>query len=192
MKRILGIIITSLSVLLFALSIYIIIGSAVAKNKNELFQLFGYAFAVVPTGSMAGDNPDSFDAGDAVIVYQSPYEALSVGDVIVYLATDGQTLIIHRIIEQTPLGFITQGDANLTPDTQLVTKADYRGKYVTDFKFFGIGHWLTDVRTVILSSMVLIFFIAIVYQIFKIIFEVKTQKHKDFEATLKDKEDTEL
>lgn len=176
MKKIVNICVTALSILIFILSIYIIIGSTLAVRNNELFRLFGYSYAVVPTKSMEGDNPDSLDAGDAVIIFNTPYEDLNIGDVIVYISNEDGKMIIHRIIDKTEEGFITKGDNNNDADIQIVTKDAYQGKYTGKFQFFKIGLWLTDFRIILIGGVSVVLFIAVIYQIFKIIWDYKKAK----------------
>lgn len=176
MKKLIGIIITTLSILIFLFSIYIIIGSTVAIQNNKLFRLFGYSYAVVPTPSMEGDNKDSLNAGDAVIIYNTPYEDLKIGDVIVYVAESDGRMIIHRIVDETMDGFITKGDNNTTNDSQVITKEAYQGKYSSHFKFFSIGLWLTDFRLILLGGVSLLLLVTILYQFFKIIWDYKKSK----------------
>ena len=76
--------------------------------KEQMPLMFGYGNAVIITGSM---EPEIMP-GDIVIVHrQSDYE---VNDVVTYRGNN--TPITHRVIEKTPDGFITQGDANNTDD----------------------------------------------------------------------------
>lgn len=185
MKKTLSLIISVFSVVVFIFSIYIIIGSTIAIRNNEIFRIFGYSYAVVPTNSMAGDNPDSFDAGDAVIIYNTPYSQLEIGDVIVYESIEDGRLIIHRIIDVLPDGFVTKGDNNQIADTQIITELAYKGKYHSHFSFFGIGLWLTDFRVILLGSLMAILFIAVVYQVIKLIWDYKKQKLEQYQETLK-------
>ncbi|HHX76217.1 MAG TPA: signal peptidase I, partial [Acholeplasmataceae bacterium] len=157
-------------------SIYIIVGSTLAIRNNSLFRLFGYSYAVVPTSSMEGDNPDSLNAGDAVIIYNTPYEDLVIGDVIVYRSEDDNRMIIHRIVDETAEGFITKGDNNASIDSQVIKKDSYQGKYVSHFTFFGIGLWLSDFRIILLGSVSVLLLLTTLYQVFKIIWQYKKAK----------------
>ena len=58
----------------------------------------------VLTGSMSGDNPDSFDEGDLIIVNKATPERiaeLEVGDIITYAGNvgGGRGFITHRIVD---------------------------------------------------------------------------------------------
>ena len=171
------------------LSIYIIIGSTVAIKNNELFRMFGYSYAVVPTPSMEGNKKDNFSSGDVVLIYDAPYEDLAIGDIIVFKSSDDSKLIIHRIIDADGFGFVTKGDNNEFPDFGIVTKDIYRGRYKTHFELFGIGLWLTDVRMMVIGGIIGILFISILYQIFKMVWQIKKQRLKDYENELKNRKD---
>lgn len=185
MKRTLNILITSLTAIIFIFSIYLIIGSTIAHKNNELFRIFGYSYAVVPTSSMEGDNPDSFDRGSALIIYNTPYEELEIGDVVVYLSEDN-VLIIHRIIENTEEGFIVKGDNNTQADRELVTKSNYRGNYVTHFAFFNIGLWLVDARNILLLILALVLLGSVLYQVIKIMVEINKNKLEALKKSLEE------
>jgi signal peptidase len=71
----------------------------------------GYEKYIVRTGSMAPElNP-----GDLVID-KSASNGYKVGDVITFRHGQGADLVTHRIIEITPDGIKTKGDANRTAD----------------------------------------------------------------------------
>jgi len=50
---------------------------------------------------------------------------------VVYWAASEQTYIRHRVVDETPQGYVTQGDA--LPRTD----AEYWGEYVTDENYVG-------------------------------------------------------
>lgn len=77
-------------------------------------------YDVYPTPSMV----PTLEVGDLVIVHSVPYDSIQVGDVIVFAepSTSGGCLsevIVHRVVEITQAGLITQGDdrrTNPVPD----------------------------------------------------------------------------
>jgi signal peptidase len=66
-----------------------------------------------------------------VLVKNGGYNNLSVGDVIAFKAKQigGQTAL-HRIIDVTPDGFVTKGDATRVKDEQFVTEDNFLGREV--------------------------------------------------------------
>ena len=65
--------------------------------------------------------------GDLVVAYRS--QAYETGDIIVYDApVDAQFNVIHRIIERTDGGFITQGDNRDEPDGWIAPDDEIYGK----------------------------------------------------------------
>ena len=78
--------------------------------KDPLPLVMGFGNAVIISGSME----PVIRIGDMVIVQkQSDY---AVGDVVAYRS---KTPITHRIVEKTPDGYITQGDANNASDPEI-------------------------------------------------------------------------
>ena len=72
-------------------------------------------YDVYPTPSMV----PTLEVGDLVIVHSVPFDSISVGDVIVFErpSTTGGCLsevIVHRVVEITQAGLITQGDNRQT------------------------------------------------------------------------------
>ncbi|VEU83330.1 signal peptidase I [Acholeplasma hippikon] len=185
MKKAIDILITSLSIFIFIFSIYVIIGSSLAVRNNELFRIFGYSYALVPTNSMEGTNEDSFSKGSIVIINHTPYEDLEIGDVVVYKSNEG-ILIIHRIIEETEEGFIVKGDNNSSADNELVTLSNYQGKHIRHFQFMNIGLWLIDARAMLLLILGIILLISVLYQMAKIVIEYKRAKLEKFKKSLEE------
>lgn len=89
-----------------------------------IFGIGPYKLIGIETGSMA----PAYQVGDGVIVDKNyKIEDLKVDDVIMYESND-HIMIIHRIKKINSDGsFITQGDANNTPDSLYVTKDKVRG-----------------------------------------------------------------
>lgn len=79
----------------------------------------------VMTGdSMAGSEPDSLSRGTVVFERSVPVSELRVGDVITYrppASADVEGMVTHRIVEITPEGIRTQGDAQPEPDPWMLT-----------------------------------------------------------------------
>ena len=62
----------------------------------------------------------TLEEGDLVVIQNVPFSGLHVGDIIVYnppCSATGES-VIHRIVEVTPDGVITQGDNNNYTDIQ--------------------------------------------------------------------------
>lgn len=93
---------------------------AARSLTGEQPTLFGYSTAVVVSGSMSG----TIDVDDMVIIHRQ--NSYSDGDVITYINSNSN-LVTHRIYEVTKDGYITKGDANNTPDKEIVTKDNVVG-----------------------------------------------------------------
>ncbi|MCP3988591.1 MAG: signal peptidase I [Actinomycetia bacterium] len=84
-------------------------------------RLLGYQNVMVDSGSMA----PSLREADIVVLAPPTAERIQVGTVINYRVAGGHR--IHRIIEITPAGYRTQGDANRVADSELVRHQDVTG-----------------------------------------------------------------
>ncbi len=75
------------------------------------FHAAGYQKFVVETGSMV----PTLDPGDLVVDRPARGD-FHVGDIITFRHGQGNDLVTHRIVEITPQGIKTKGDANRTAD----------------------------------------------------------------------------
>jgi signal peptidase len=89
--------------LVFALALGQVLGQPVA---------LGY----VETGSMA----PALRPGDGFVAIPAALTAVTPGDVVVYDATalNRGGLVTHRVVDETPEGFVTRGDANTFSDQE--------------------------------------------------------------------------
>ena len=100
------------------------------KIENGTSVETGYASAIVISGSMT----PALSKYDLIIVKaKSEYH---VGNIITYVSHKG-TLITHRIINVTENGIIAQGDANNTPD-QNVMQDRILGEVIWVIPFVGL------------------------------------------------------
>lgn len=104
----------------------------------------------VLTGSMRPNLPP----GTLVVVKPTPSEEITIGDVLTYQLESGQpTLVTHRVIARVTDSstgeprFITQGDANNTPDPGLVQPAQIRGTVWYAIPYLGWVNQAVDGQT---------------------------------------------
>lgn len=130
---------------LLAFNIGMIANRAITGNPQPT--VFGYSSAVVVSGSMSG----TIEVDDMIISHrQMNYK---VGDIVLY-RTDN-SCITHRIVEESPNGFITQGDNNNTPDADPVPVKRIVGKVV--FIIPKIGAFVHFVKTPLgMSALILV------------------------------------
>ena len=122
--------------LLFLVSLVNVIDRATKYN----FSLFGLRANVILSNSMAEDISGTtseyefhqLQIDDVVITYQTSYENVNVGDIIIYYSNAG--LICHRVIEKYESEnyhyFVTKGDNNEISDIPVENK-DFKGKVVS-------------------------------------------------------------
>lgn len=84
--------------------------------------------ATVAGSSMA----PTYEDGDVVVVWRA--DDYRPGAVITYAVPAGQvgegSTVVHRVIDETPEGYRTQGDHNLRPDPWVAPDGEIRGRVV--------------------------------------------------------------
>jgi signal peptidase I len=96
------------------LVVVLVVAAAYLINTNAAgVQVYN----VYPTISML----PTLEVGDLVVVHSVPYSSIQVGDVIVFdkpdpsgVCTSASEVIVHRVVNKTSSGLITQGDDRLT------------------------------------------------------------------------------
>jgi len=92
-------------------------------KSDKLFELIGYRSYTVLSGSMEPE----FYPGDLVITKHKNKTDIQINDIVTYRDNDG-VIITHRIIEETPEGYITKGDNNNVEDADILTKENIIGE----------------------------------------------------------------
>lgn len=92
----------------------------------------------VSTGSMT----PAIRVGDCVLLDTTPYQEVQPGDIITYESLG--SLVTHRVVEVTPQGLVTKGDANPVNDPA-VDEAHYRGR--VKLVLPGLGRFFSLQRT---------------------------------------------
>jgi signal peptidase I len=107
---------------LLATQIATVVIAVFAAIPFMLSTFLGYSFSVVLTGSMAG----TVEVGDVVVTQQYLGQELTEGQVVGIESPAGRFL--HRIVTVNDDGtYVTQGDANNTPDLFKPTGDDFWG-----------------------------------------------------------------
>lgn len=145
--RVCSIIITLLAVLLLAFNLYTLAARWLTDDPQP--DVFGFSTAVVISGSMSG----SIEVNDMVVIRAR--DSYAVGDVVTFIS--GDSLVTHRIIGEEGDSFITRGDANNSPDPDLLHPALIVGKVVAVIP--GIGRAIEFLRTPLgMTGLVLVGF----------------------------------
>ncbi len=156
----------------------------IAIRQNKPLYVFCRALTAIPTPSMEGDLDDSLHVGDLAIIRKGQFSEVEVGNIIVFQGTyqSYEFLIIHRVIEITDEGFITQGDANSRPDDGFVTEETYQGIYVSKITWLRpVANFVTDGsgRTLIFGLIVIILIIVLFTEMLHILRTItRTQKEQ--------------
>ena len=165
-KKVIKFVINFFTVLIFLillLTIYAKI-NMITSGKNY-FELFGYSFFKVTTGSM----DPTIKENDIIIV--STNDTYNVNDIITY--HDDANFITHRIITMDGNTLITKGDANNATD-QEVNKSDVIGKVVKIFS--GLGIWQSIFTT---PKVIVALFVTLI--LFDFAFSYKGKENKKVE-----------
>lgn len=167
-KKVIKFVINFFTVLIFLillLTIYAKI-NMITSGKNY-FELFGYSFFKVTTGSM----DPTIKENDIIIV--STNDTYNVNDIITY--HDDANFITHRIITMDGNTLITKGDANNATD-QEVNKSDVIGKVVKIFS--GLGIWQSIFTT---PKVIVALFVTLILFDFAFSYKGKENKNKKIE-----------
>ncbi|MER7797041.1 signal peptidase I [Microbacterium sp. NPDC096154] len=87
----------------------------------------------VPLTILTGSMTPTYPPGTLVVVKPTPIEQIGVGDVLTFQLESGQpTLVTHRVVSviadsSGETRFVTQGDANTSPDADPVRPVQIRG-----------------------------------------------------------------
>lgn len=150
--RICSTVLTVLLALLLICNLYTIAARFLWDDPNPT--VFGYSTAVVISGSMSG----TIEVNDMVVIHAE--DSYAPGDVITFRS--GESLVTHRLLEQTVEGYITKGDANNAPDLDPVSAENVEGKVVLVIP--GVGRIMELLRTP-LGMMLLVVVGFFLYQI---------------------------
>lgn len=137
-KKIFGASIEIILVIFIISQLITFVSWEIALQGSHDPSVFGFTRTVVMSGSMEPTIPVG---SMAITMKQDTYE---VGDVIMYWNSDYNLYILHRIVEDTPNGFITQGDANANPDSQFVKHYQIVGKCI--FFSAALGKFMAFLR----------------------------------------------
>lgn len=149
----------SLTIIITGLSIAIMFMGTSAYRNNELFYVMNYSFSIVPTESMIGNASDSLEPGDMVIIKNTSFDDVVVGDVIVFQdqvninGSPNNILIIHRVIDiNTDGSLVTKGDNPINQiDPNPVTASTFQGSYYAKITF------MKPIVSLMISSRSLVF-----------------------------------
>lgn len=183
-KRILSVISTVISALIFALVAIILVNVILCRVQNKPVSFFGVSFSIVQTNSMENE----IMTGDLIVFKKVDVQTLNVGDNIVFRADDnfkdgkGNSLtgytIVHKIVGVCDDGFITKGVNNLEVDGGFRSGSDVYGLCVSNSAFWGkIFTFLTQYGILILVAIIAI--PVIITQTIKIVKLVKQKKLED-------------
>ncbi|HET9614259.1 MAG TPA: signal peptidase I [Candidatus Limnocylindrales bacterium] len=105
----------------------------------------------------------TYDTGDFVVLERQP--AYAIGDVVGYRVPAGEVgagrIVLHRIVDVSPTGFVVRGDNNDSIDPWTPTASDIAGRLWIDIPGFGrVIAWLHEPAAVasLLTTVVVMSF----------------------------------
>ncbi len=136
-----------ISYVLLGLCIIFVIVFLIKKSRTSNPTMFGFSPAIVVTGSMEPTIP----VGSLIITHsQSEYKER---DIIMFKSENVSSSVTHRIIKVTENGYITQGDANNTPDEE-IPKSAVIGKVILSIPH---GRMVIVLTIVLLTTVIILF-----------------------------------
>ena len=132
-----------LSVIIF---IGTIIFSSLGGSKPDAF-ILGHKPFIITSGSMAPELP----VNSIVLIKQTSFDSVKVGDIISFKSDNYDLPICHRIAKITDQGFITKGDNVDIPDQEIVTSEKLLGKLIFKTSFFASYITFVQQRGVLLG-----------------------------------------
>lgn len=131
----------------------------ITTKSDKLFEIIGYRTYTVLSGSME----PKFYPGDIVITKHKNKTDIKLNDIVTYKDSEG-VVITHRIIKETPEGYITKGDNNVE-DAEILTKDNIIGEVKFSIPKIGyIMNFLSKPMVVAVEMILLAGFIFFYYK----------------------------
>ena len=160
--NIIGIVLCVLMLPFLIVSMTLFVQSLIRPDVPPNF--LGHTPLIVGSGSME----PTFAADDVVIVH-TPEDSSDLEDGTIVCYRAGDTLITHRIkgreyADDQSVMYVTQGDANNTPDTVRVAPSQIVGTY--EFRFKGLGRVILFIQTPIGMILVVVLPLILLFMFF--------------------------
>lgn len=160
--------VTGIALLLIVVTVFIYIAPHIGWSVNAV---------------ISGSMEPALKTGSLIVASPAKSEDIKVGDIILFRpVSGGGNMITHRVVDiqvNSPVRFITQGDANLSPDPDKVPGKNLVGKVIIDIP--SIGSFIEFVKTtkgfisLVIVPSVVIFFIYIL-SVWQVIAENRKQR----------------
>ena len=184
LKKIGNIIGNVISWILMALTVLILIFTAINVKNPGKMNLFGYRIGVVGSESM----DPTIKKLDFILYKEADFDSVKDDQIILftYIGSDERLLgqqIVHRVVDINEDGsLVTKGDnPKATVDEVPVTEDNFLGVYVWHTSLFGLGKLRENSMNPIFLLLTLVFIILIissVVSIYKEIKKAKLEEHK--------------
>lgn len=186
---------------LFGLIFVLVCIVAVQSFSGGHPNLFGYCYYYIQTGSMDGDNVDSFPEKSIILskmIDEEDCYDLVVGDIITFTPSEENlpsyiTTKTHRIVEidYENKTIITKGDANTTRDAK-ISFEDVEAKFIKKSPFISMFYNFFSTFAGFLVLIVIPIVGLIIMQIYSFVLEKRKIDLKEEISSLEEKEDMTL
>ena len=152
---------------------WVLVSGAIVAGSTTLLN---HLYPSIPVQSyliQSGSMEPTIHIGDVILI--QPDNSYQKNDVVTFTDSEGRT-VTHRIIEETPQGFITKGDANQTPDPRTVAQSSIQGKVIFTIPKLGFLVAFSKTKTGILLFIVVPVVIIIYDQIRAVVQELSKKK----------------
>lgn len=123
----------------------------ITTKSDKFFEIIGYRTYTVLSGSME----PKFYPGDVVVIKHKDKTDIKVNNIVTYRDSEG-VIITHRIIKETPEGYITKGDNNNVEDGEILTKDNIIGEFKFSIPKIGFLMSFLSKPLVIAGGMVIL------------------------------------
>lgn len=179
LKKTMKIFFSVISVLLLIGLIILVVLQTVSLKNNKPIKIFNRYYSQVISESMENE----LMVGD-YITYKK-FETYELNDVIVFNAKNNnkEILVVHRIIQVTPNGYVTKGDNRNESDFidfGYIEESNIYGKVVKSTSLLGLGKMFLNSKSILILVIILIVFILIIIQIIEIVKTLLKKQREDF------------
>jgi signal peptidase len=176
LKKLLKYFVTSITILLFALSLAAILISIKANKDGSPAKIFGYSYSIVVTGSME----ETIHIGDFIVFKDSNYSDVKEKDIIVFYSEKENKYIVHRVIDILDSGaLVTKGDNPYAPvDSDPVTENNYYGIVIAYGPLLNFGTLLAKYRNLAYLLLIVIFLAVVIYEGISVFKQISSHKNE--------------
>lgn len=179
MKKTFKVIGYSLLILIMSLLLLFVVITVISFVNKKPVMVFGVGYAIVETDSMY----PTIIPGDYVLVKETNFDELEVGDIIAFWTPDYTYVVVHEIAREADGGYVTRGinpaNSDYVDDEDtygIITQERVVGKIIVHGGHL-FGSLILDSRALLLTIVILAIGIIFILQIVDVIKHARA-RHK--------------